>query len=76
MRVSDDAELAAAERPYTQAVLDGALPDGAPLPPDGALQVPSDAGTPPPAGPPTKPTGWGTPSRPSRVPASPPPDSL
>jgi L-ribulokinase len=42
VRVADGAELAAAEHPYTHAVLDRALPDGTPLPPDWALQVPSD----------------------------------
>ncbi|MEU0673794.1 ribulokinase [Streptomyces sp. NPDC006172] len=42
VRVSDGAELAAAEHPYTHAVLDRQLPDGTPLPPDWALQVPSD----------------------------------
>ncbi|MET7737530.1 ribulokinase [Streptomyces sp. NPDC005402] len=42
VRVSDGAELAAAEHPYTHAVLDRRLPDGIPLPPDWALQVPSD----------------------------------
>lgn len=42
VRVSDGAELAAAEHPYTHAVLDRQLPDGTLLPPDWALQVPSD----------------------------------
>ncbi len=42
VRVSDGAELAAAEHPYTHAVLDRQLPDGTVLPPDWALQVPSD----------------------------------
>ncbi|MCX5422764.1 ribulokinase [Streptomyces sp. NBC_00078] len=42
VRVADGTELAAAEHPYTHAVLDRALPDGTPLPPDWALQVPSD----------------------------------
>ncbi|MFF6951143.1 ribulokinase [Streptomyces iakyrus] len=42
VRVSDGAELAVAEHPYTHAVLDRALPDGTALPPDWALQVPSD----------------------------------
>lgn len=42
VRVADGAELAAAEHPYTHAVLDRTLPDGTPLPPDWALQVPSD----------------------------------
>jgi L-ribulokinase len=45
VRVADGAELAAVEHPYIHAVLDRELPDGAPLPPDGALQVPAD-GTP------------------------------
>ncbi|WP_329263591.1 ribulokinase [Streptomyces sp. NBC_01478] len=42
VRVRDGAELATAEHPYTHAVLDRTLPDGTPLPPDWALQVPSD----------------------------------
>ncbi|MFJ5307299.1 ribulokinase, partial [Streptomyces sp. NPDC088350] len=42
VRVRDGEELATAEHPYTHAVLDRALPDGTPLPPDWALQVPSD----------------------------------
>ncbi len=42
VRVADGTEVAAAEHPYTHAVLDRALPDGTPLPPDWALQVPSD----------------------------------
>lgn len=42
VRVADGAELAAAEHPYTHAVLDRQLPDGTPLPPDWALQVPAD----------------------------------
>jgi len=42
VRVADGAELAVAEHSYTHAVLDRALPDGTPLPPDWALQVPSD----------------------------------
>lgn len=42
VRVSDGAELAVAEYAYPHAVLDEALPDGSPLPPDWALQVPSD----------------------------------
>jgi L-ribulokinase len=42
VRVADGAELAAAEHPYTHAVLDRTLPDGTPLPPDWALQVPAD----------------------------------
>src|SRR4051794_22327940 len=42
VRVSDGAELASADHPYTHAVLDRELPDGTPLSPDWALQVPSD----------------------------------
>ncbi|MEV5846150.1 ribulokinase [Streptomyces sp. NPDC051985] len=42
VRVADGTELAAAEHPYRYAVLDRALPDGTPLPPDWALQVPAD----------------------------------
>jgi L-ribulokinase len=42
VRVADGAELAVAEHPYTHAVLDRKLPDGTPLPPDWALQVPAD----------------------------------
>ncbi|MCX5263060.1 ribulokinase [Streptomyces sp. NBC_00199] len=42
VRVSDGAELAAAEHAYSHAVLDRELPDGTSLPPDWALQVPSD----------------------------------
>ncbi|MET7451597.1 ribulokinase [Streptomyces sp. NPDC005574] len=42
VRVSDGAELGVAEHPYRHAVLDRELPDGTPLPPDWALQVPSD----------------------------------
>ncbi|MFI5678531.1 ribulokinase [Streptomyces cellulosae] len=42
VRVRDGAELAAAEHPYTHAVLDRELPGGTRLPPDWALQVPSD----------------------------------
>ncbi|WSP75422.1 ribulokinase [Streptomyces sp. NBC_01236] len=42
VRVRDGAELAAAEHPYAHAVLDRELPDGTRLPPDWALQVPSD----------------------------------
>jgi len=42
VRVADGAELAVAEHSYTHAVLDRALPDGTPLPPDWALQVPAD----------------------------------
>ncbi|MEU1514894.1 ribulokinase [Streptomyces sp. NPDC005811] len=42
VRVRDGAELGVAEHPYQHAVLDRELPDGTPLPPDWALQVPSD----------------------------------
>ncbi|MGW5666313.1 ribulokinase, partial [Streptomyces sp. NPDC003758] len=42
VRVRDGAELASAEHAYTHAVLDRTLPDGTRLPPDWALQVPSD----------------------------------
>ncbi|MFJ9565245.1 ribulokinase [Streptomyces fuscichromogenes] len=42
VRVADGAEVAVAEHQYTHAVLDRALPDGTVLPPDWALQVPSD----------------------------------
>jgi len=42
VRVSDGAELASAEHVYAHAVLDRTLPDGTRLPPDWALQVPSD----------------------------------
>ncbi|MFF5521837.1 ribulokinase [Streptomyces coeruleorubidus] len=42
VRVRDGAELGTAEHPYTHAVLDRELPDGTALPPDWALQVPSD----------------------------------
>ncbi|WP_406333547.1 ribulokinase [Streptomyces sp. NBC_00203] len=42
VRVSDGAELGVAEHPYRHAVLDQELPDGTPLPPDWALQVPAD----------------------------------
>jgi L-ribulokinase len=42
VRVRDGAELGAAEREYRHAVLDRELPDGTRLPPDWALQVPSD----------------------------------
>ncbi|MFF4485307.1 ribulokinase [Streptomyces sp. NPDC001544] len=42
VRVRDGAELGTAEHAYRHAVLDGALPDGTRLPPDWALQVPSD----------------------------------
>jgi len=42
VRVADGAELGAAVHPYSHAVLDRALPTGEPLPPEWALQVPSD----------------------------------
>jgi L-ribulokinase len=42
VRIRDGAELASAEHVYAHAVLDRQLPDGTPLPPDWALQVPSD----------------------------------
>jgi len=42
VRVRDGAELGSAEHEYRHAVLDRALPDGTRLPPDWALQVPSD----------------------------------
>ncbi|WP_037678255.1 ribulokinase [Streptomyces griseus] len=42
VRVRDGAELASAEHVYPHAVLDRELPDGTRLPPDWALQVPSD----------------------------------
>jgi L-ribulokinase len=42
VRVTDGAELASASHDYTHAVLDHELPDGTPLPPDWALQVPQD----------------------------------
>ncbi|MFF0004691.1 ribulokinase [Streptomyces tibetensis] len=42
VRVRDGAELGVAEHSYRHAVLDRELPDGTPLPPDWALQVPSD----------------------------------
>ncbi|MFJ1811363.1 MULTISPECIES: ribulokinase [unclassified Streptomyces] len=42
VRVRDGAELGTAEHAYTHAVLDRELPDGTRLPPDWALQVPSD----------------------------------
>ncbi|MEV5436508.1 ribulokinase [Streptomyces sp. NPDC052682] len=42
VRVHDGAELASAEHAYAHAVLDRTLPDGTRLPPDWALQVPSD----------------------------------
>ncbi len=42
VRVEDGAELASAIHEYEHGVLDRALPDGTPLGPDWALQVPSD----------------------------------
>jgi L-ribulokinase len=42
VRVRDGAELGTAEHAYRHAVLDRELPDGTRLPPDWALQVPSD----------------------------------
>ena len=42
VRVSDGAELGTATHEYAHAVLDDALPSGAPLAPDWALQVPED----------------------------------
>ncbi len=42
VRVSDGAELGVATLDYPHAVLDRALPDGTPLPPEWALQVPAD----------------------------------
>jgi L-ribulokinase len=42
VRVRDGAELASTEHVYAHAVLDRRLPDGTRLPPDWALQVPSD----------------------------------
>jgi L-ribulokinase len=42
VRVRDGEELASAEYVYPHAVLDRELPDGTRLPPDWALQVPSD----------------------------------
>lgn len=42
VRVSDGAELGTAVTAYPHAVLEDALPDGQPLPPDWALQVPED----------------------------------
>ena len=42
VRVSDGAELGTAVHEYTHGVLDRRLPDGTPLPPDWALQVPDD----------------------------------
>ena len=42
VRVADGAELGTATHDYPHAVLDRALPDGTPLPPEWALQVASD----------------------------------
>jgi L-ribulokinase len=42
VRVHDGAELGSAVTPYPHAVLERALPDGTPLPPEWALQVPAD----------------------------------
>ena len=42
VRVRDGAELGTAVTDYPHAVLDRALPDGRPLPPEWALQVPAD----------------------------------
>src|SRR5689334_6829396 len=42
VRVNDGAELGSAVTPYPHAVLERALPDGTPLPPEWALQVPAD----------------------------------
>ena len=42
VRVSDGAEVGTAVHEYAHAVLEEALPDGTPLGPDWALQVPSD----------------------------------
>ncbi|GAA5194653.1 ribulokinase [Rugosimonospora acidiphila] len=42
VRTTDGAELGQAVHEYRHAVLTTALPDGTPLPPDWALQVPSD----------------------------------
>ena len=42
VRVSDGQELGTAVHDYPHAVLDSALPTGEPLPPEWALQVPSD----------------------------------
>ena len=41
VRVSDGVELGSATSAYRHAVLDRALPNGTPLPPEWALQVPS-----------------------------------
>jgi L-ribulokinase len=42
VRVSDGAELGSATHDYEHAVLESSLPDGTPLGPDWALQVPAD----------------------------------
>ncbi len=42
VRVADGAEVGTAVHEYRHGVLDRALPDGTPLPPDWALQVPRD----------------------------------
>ncbi len=42
VRVADGAELGGATHDFPHAVLDRQLPDGTPLPPEWALQVPSD----------------------------------
>src|SRR6187455_3536996 len=42
VQVHDGAELGSAVTPYPHAVLERALPDGTPLPPEWALQVPAD----------------------------------
>jgi L-ribulokinase len=42
IRTSDGAQLGTEVHPYGHAVLDRALPDGTPLPPEWALQVPAD----------------------------------
>ena len=42
VRTSDGAEVGSAVHDYAHGVLDAALPTGAPLPPDWALQVPQD----------------------------------
>jgi len=42
IRASDGAQLGTDVHPYSHAVLDRSLPDGTPLPPEWALQVPAD----------------------------------
>src|SRR5689334_14977830 len=42
VRVADGAVLGSAEHAYRHAVIEERLPDGTPLPPDTALQAPSD----------------------------------